>query len=338
MRAIGIGDLHFDGRLAKHIPDLNGVILGEVAKCHDYAQREGIKNVFYYGDVSDVPTLSADATCQLLDMFQATPDMKHFFITGNHDFESEGKHSLSVLEKLCSIGRLDNVRIMPKPTLLRFKDAAVNFLPWPHFSTRADALNVIHVETNGSKWEVGKPIVSERDTEAHCVGGHLHTAQTVGPNKNIHYSGTLYQTNFGEKYNKFFHDMRWNGIDLEVEKIPNAAQYELINLIVASPKDLDRIQPNPKKLYKVFVKAGVDLNAATFDTFPNVVKINTFSNREELQNLIAEELVVSDANATVNSLTVMEALETYLTRAGNKMDPAVVTRAQSLYKKMLGVK
>jgi DNA repair exonuclease SbcCD nuclease subunit len=339
LQAIGIGDLHLDGKLSKHISNLNEVILDEVGVCHAYARRHGIQNIFYYGDICDVPTLSNDAMVRLLDMFAATSDLRHFLITGNHDVESVEKHSLQVLKKLVTIGKLDNVRIIDEPTVFFTKQGTpVNFLPWPHFSVQPGHLNVLHVETNGSKWEIGKPIVSERETEFPCVAGHLHTNQTVGPQKNIHYSGTLYQTNFGEKREKFFHHLKWDGVNLRVKSVPHVAKYELLNLIVNTREDLERIESSPFKLYKVFVKSGADLDASTFNDRPNVIKINSFSSKEELNNLIAEELILSDANTMVNQLTVHEALETYLLRSAKVEDASVVERAKEIAAEMFAKK
>ena len=203
---VGIGDLHLDGKLSKFIPDLNTVILDEVRKPARYARRNGIKMMVYYGDICDGTSLSPEATLGLIDFFEEHSDLNHILFPGNHDQETSEKHSLLVLKRLCELGKLPNVRVIDRPTVLfRKKGTPVNFLPWPYFTVKKDCLNVMHVETHGSRWEVGKPIESERQTEAYCVSGHLHTHQIVGPNKNIWFSGTLYQTNFGERAEKFFH-------------------------------------------------------------------------------------------------------------------------------------
>lgn len=335
LRAVGIGDLHLDGKLIKHIPELNKVIQSEVEVVLNYAMRNGINLAFYYGDICDVPHLSSEATCCLLDLFVQYPHIKHILMPGNHDVENSTTNSLQLIKKLVTIGKLDNVLVVDSPRVLfRNRGTPVKILPWPHFDVEPDCLNILHIETNGSKWEIGKPIVSERETSYNCVSGHLHTHQVVGPQKNVFYSGTLYQTNFGEKNKKFFHDITWDGETLQCESVPHVPQYELINLIVTTTEDLKRIDPSPKKLYKVFVKSGVDLDASTFDQFSNVVKINSFKTREDLQTLIAEELVLSDANATVNSLSVMDALTTYLTRA--KVESSVQDRAQEIANTLLG--
>lgn len=315
LRAVGIGDLHFDGKLRKFIPNLNDVIAAEVNVVLAYARRNGIKNIFYYGDICDVPHMSTEATVLLLSIFCDHLDLNHYLITGNHDYEDVNVNSLQVLNHLCTLGKLPNVRIMDSPkTLFREQGTPVRFLPWPHFSVKEDCLNVLHVETNGSSFESGGAIASERDTDYHCVAGHLHGRQTVGPNKNIHFSGTLYQTNFGEHAQKYFHDITWDGASAKVKCVPHVPEYTLVNLIVSSVSDLDKISDNPKTLYKVFVKSGVDINVDTFHTRPNVVKINSFKNRKELNELIAEELILNDASAVVTELSVIDALRKYAQR------------------------
>jgi DNA repair exonuclease SbcCD nuclease subunit len=326
---VGIGDLHLDGKLSKFIPSLNTVILSEVRKAARYARRSGIPLLVFYGDICDIPTMSAEACMLLIEFFEEYNDLNHILITGNHDVEHEGTHSLLLIKKLCSLGKLPNVKVIDQPTVLfRKRGTPLNLLPWPYFQVQAECLNVLHIETHGSRWEIGKAIESERKTSAYCVSGHLHTHQVVGPRQNIYYSGTLYQTNFGEKAEKFFHHVEWDGKVATVESVPTTPQYELINKIVATPQDLSTILPDSKKLYKVFVKHGVELDAETFSTMPNVVRINTFQTRDELNNLIAEELLLSDASAHVSHLSVMEALETYLLRA--TVEKSVSDRAREI--------
>ena len=326
---VGIGDLHLDGKLSKFIPNLNEVILDEVRKPLDHARRNGIRLAILYGDICDLPHMSYDATTKLVDLFFEYQDIRFIVLLGNHDIESTEKNSLQVIQHFCSKGLIPNLKIIDKPTVMfRSRGTPIRFLPWPHFSVREDCLNVIHIETNGSRWEVGGAIESERDTEYNCVGGHLHTMQISGKKKNIHYSGTLYQTSFGEKSSKYFHVGSWDGKTLDLEVVPTTPRYTLINKIVASQEDLLSIESDPYKLYKVFVKSGVEMSAETFLTMPNVVKINTFQNRKELENLIAEELILGDASAEINSLSVLDALNNYMVNASVKK--SVADRAREI--------
>jgi DNA repair exonuclease SbcCD nuclease subunit len=338
---VGVGDIHLDSKLSQHIPNINEVIMNEVRGGPiRYALRNGIKLVIFYGDICDVPKMSDDAAMRLYDLFSEYPNLKFILMTGNHDIEQVGIHSLNVLKKVCELGFIKNVRIVDKPTtFFRAQGTPVRILPWPHFSVDESAFNILHIETDGSQWDHGKMVKSERTTEAFCSSGHLHTKQVCGPRNNIFYCGTLYQTNFGEKPDKYFHhivvshDKATGGIRPQVTLVPHKPTYTLHNHVVSSVEDLDRISRKPTDLYKVFVKDGADLDAGTFDAFPNVVKINAFKTRSELDALLAEDLVVHDASATVNSMTVFDALSEYMVRA--KVEPSLAERAESLFARLM---
>lgn len=318
MEFIGVGDLHMDGKLSKYIPNLNEVIINEIRTGPvRYAERNGVNMVVFYGDVCDVPHMSTEATILLIRLFSDHPRLRFLLITGNHDMEYDGKHSLLLLKELSEKGALPNVRVFDKPTtLFRKQGTPLRLLPWPSFEVEEHALNVIHVEVNGSQWDHGKAVDSERETDCFCVGGHLHTKQRV---RNIHFSGTLYQTNFGEKPDKYFHHVRMEeGEEPTVELIPHKPAYRLHNLVISSPDDLKTIVPGQYDLYKAFVKSGANISADLLQEYPNIVKINAFTNRKELMALLSEELLMQDTEVTVNDFTVMEALQRWMVRASIK--------------------
>jgi hypothetical protein len=333
---VGVGDIHLDSKLIQYIPNINDVILQEVRNGPIlYAKRNGIKLVVFYGDICDTPRMSDEAAMGLYDLVHEYPELMFVFMTGNHDIEQTGIHSLRVLAKLCALGALRNVRIVDKPTtLFRKHGTPLRLLPWPHFSTEEGAFNVLHIETDGSQWDHGKMVKSERTTTHFCTSGHLHTKQTCGPNNNIHYCGTLYQTNFGEKPDKYFHHciVRENGRHT-AELVPHKPKYTLHNLVISAPEDLERIKRSRFDLYKVFVKEGADLDAGTFDSYPNVVKINPFKTKSELDALLAEDLIVHDASAAVNQMTVMDALKKYMMRA--KVEPSLAERAETIFERLV---
>jgi len=316
---VGVGDLHLDSKLGKYIPDINRVIMDEVRSGPvRYAVRHGIPLVVFYGDICDVPSMSTNATIELCRLFYDYPSLRFVLILGNHDVEYEGKHSLILLKELVDKKALPNVKVIEEPTVL-FGDSGtpLRLLPWPHFSVQKDALNVIHLEVNGSQWDHGKSVESERNTSAYCVSGHLHTKQVVGPKKNIHYSGTLYQTSFGEKPDKYFHSVSWvPGEKPRVRLVPHKPKYQLHNLIISSKEDLSKISDASTDLYKVFVKSGSDLDSSTLGRYPNVVKVNSFKSREELKNLLAEDLILQDTSEEVNMMSILDALKSYMVRAG----------------------
>lgn len=318
MEMVGVGDLHLDGKLSKYIPDLNEVIINEIRTGPiRFAERNGINLVVFYGDICDIPHMSTEATILLLRMFADHPRLRFILMTGNHDVEYAGKHSLLLIKELCERGALANVRVVDKPvTLFRKQGTPLRLLPWPSFEVEEDALNVIHVEVNGSQWDHGKAVESERETDFHCVGGHLHTKQRV---RNIHFSGTLYQTNFGEKPDKYFHHVQFDdGETPVVNLIPHKPRYMLHNLVIQSQADLKTIVRDQFNLYKAFVKSGADISAEDLSEYPNVVKVNSFKNKTELMTLLSEELLMQDTEVTVNDFTVMEALQRWMVRAAVK--------------------
>ena len=315
MDLVGVGDIHLDVGLSKFIPNINEVILNEVRSGPiRYAKSNGIPLVVFYGDICHTPTMSADALSGLLDLLLDHPDLRFIMIPGNHDVEYEGKHSLNVLKKLADRKAITNLRVIDVPTTM-FKQAGtpIRFLPWPHFDVDMDALNVIHLEVDGSQWDHGKKVESERKTNARCVSGHLHTKQRV---KRVHYCGTLYQTSFGEKPDKYFHHITMEpNTDPVIQLIPHVPKYRLGNLVLSSREDLDTIESNPTRLYKAFVKAGAGISPEDLAEYPNIVKVNSFSNRGELEALVAEELLMQDTEVTVNDFSVLDALTRYMERA-----------------------
>lgn len=333
---VGVGDLHLDGKLFKYIPDLNHVIMNEVRSGPvRHAIRNGIPMVVFYGDICDIPSMSSEATELLLDLFYDHPGLRFVLMIGNHDVESTGVHSLRLLKKMVERRALTNVRVVDEPTtLFANSDTPVRILPWPSFDVDPRCLNVLHIETNGSQWDHGKAVESERTTKSWCVSGHLHTKQVCGPRKNIFYAGTLYQTNFGEKPDKYFHEVSWSpGNKPQVTLVPHRPQYRLHSVIIESREDLTKILESPTDLYRVFVKSGSDLQPEDLSGKKNVVKVNAFKSRKELESLIADSLLMQDTAEIVNSLNVFKALQRYMVRAS--VPKKLASRANALFEEIL---
>jgi DNA repair exonuclease SbcCD nuclease subunit len=332
--AVTIGDLHFDNKLVQYqqLADINERIGKEVDKVLSYASKNGIKYAIYLGDVCNNPSMSGEAHVILLDLLKKYPDIKHIMITGNHDTECVGKHSLLVLKRLGETGVINNLKIIDSPVrMFANKGFPVNFLPWPHFSICPASLNIIHVETNGAQWDHGKKVENERRTKYTFIGGHLHTKQEL--TENHLYPGTLYQTNFGERADKFFAHIKWDGKNLEYELIPNKPSFELRTIIVSSSEDLKKIKDNPNILYRVIVKTGVDLDAGALENYTNVVKTNPFKTKEDLAAILSDDLHLNDADSEVNLMTVMDALGKWMLRA--KIEEPRQERAAKLLARLL---
>lgn len=323
---VGIGDLHLDSGLRQFIPDFNRFVCDEVRKVLDYARRNGVSMAILYGDICHRPVLSADAIENLLVLLAENQDIKFVFLKGNHDHATDEKNSLSVFKAATSAGLLPNLRIVDQPcTLFRKTQTPLRLLPWPHSDTDENALNVLHIEVEGAVWDGGRKVSGGFTTEHFCVAGHLHTKQKVGF---VHFSGTLYQTSFGEKAKKYFHHVVW-----EDDKVPQIAcvrhhpKYVLHNLVVSSREDLQQVSDDPHQLYKVFVSKDVVLDETDLSR-SNIVRHNFFSNKEELKVLIQAELELDDESWSMASNTE-HFLDEWL--SGSSAPASTIERAKNLF-------
>ena len=336
---IAVGDLHYDNKLSSFIPDINSVITEELRVALEYARQEGVKFVVLLGDIGDSTRLSEDALIRILTIASEYRDLKILMYPGNHDTVNSEVNGLNVIgamiDALADRSSV-NIRVVTQPTTLRVGGGErVRILPWPHFSVDRRALNFAHVETNGSMWEHGKTVETERDTIATVISGHLHNAQEAGPNKNIKFPGTLYQKSFGERAKKFFARGLWqDGKLVEYELIPHAPKYTLHNIVIASEEDFKKISDDPYSRYKAYIKSDVILSPNTLAQYPTLVKHNSFKTRAELEALIADELLLQDAGVAVNTLSVMDALNKWMLRAS--VNEELQDRARVRLEKILG--
>ena len=322
MDFIAVGDLHFDSKLSQYsrLRDINAIIVQELQKVVSYARNNGVKYIVLLGDVSNSYNMSSDAHLKLIDLIHGNSDMYFIAITGNHDTRNREEHSLKVLQKLADTGSIQNLRVVSEPTVLfRKRGCPIHLMPWPVFTPKKDCLNIGHIEINGAQWDHGKPIDNERDTDSFYIGGHLHTKQELKGGK-ILIPGTLYQTSFGERADKFFAHVQWDGSNFSYELIPNKPSFELRNLVISKRTDLDLIKKDPDILYKLFIKDGVLLEANYLTDNPNVVKTNRFKTRQELQELITQEFFKDMDPLECNLLGVTEALNLWMLRAGIDQD------------------
>ena len=293
----GIGDLHFDGRLSKHKPDLNRVIIAEVRSAVTKAQKRGCRLVVFYGDIGDKPLLSYEAHILLTDLFDEFAHMKFIMLAGNHDRRDAANTGIDLLAHW----KKPNLRVVKDVPVMMFKntDHPVNLLPWPYYKeVVSGATNVIHIEVAGSFMDSGRQFTSGNKIPANCfcVAGHLHTMHRVG--KNVHYSGTLYQTYFGEKEGKFWHLV--DAAERTVETIKHSPRYILRNIVINSPEDIDTLIPdNQDILCKLFIKSGVALQDGVLDAHPNIIKHNTFKTKSELEALVMSDFVIDDHSGAI---------------------------------------
>jgi DNA repair exonuclease SbcCD nuclease subunit len=319
MEVIGIGDAHL-GKLDSLIPDADALITRSWRKVFKYALERGVQNVIFYGDIGERPRLSVESECAVLDTL-LRPEYRelHFhFILGNHDFAENGSHCLQFLEVIAK--RLDiNITVYTKQTVLRLDGVRFNMLPYPYTDTLKDAVNVGHFEVSGSTRDNGRKIDHGPDGKHFTLMGHLHTPHQV---RKTFFSGTLYQTNFGESMPKFFHHVTVESPkDYDVQYIPFKPPWELSNLIVSSAEDLKQVRAESHHLYKLFVKDGADIDInQVFTQYPNVVRSNSFKSKKDLTTMI-EEAWEFDADIIAQDVNIIdedEVIGGWLKNAGFK--------------------
>lgn len=337
LRAVGIGDLHLDGKLAKHIPDFNEVVIQEVRTVLAKARRQGIKIAMLYGDLCERSNMSTDAHCKLLALFAEFPEILFILWKGNHDASSKepgSPTSLDLLSFLAESKTIRNLRVVlhaPR-TFFDSTDAPLHVVPWPLTETHSGMLNALHMEAQGAKWETGRDVTEGFKTQRLCVVGHIHTAQQV---RNTYFSGTLYQTTFGEDAKKYFHDITWTG-DIStssIKLIPHAPKYTLRNAVVKSAAEYKAVcaeieEQGATTLWKVFIHSAVVLPVNAFDRLPTVIKHSPYTTKAELRSLVHEELELDDLSSDSSRMTLKTALTSWMDKHVDDAD----LRARALKK------
>lgn len=302
---VGIGDLHLDGKLTQYVPNLNDVIEDEVRTVLRSAVKQGATTAILYGDLCERSVMSYEAIAVLSRLFVEFNGLDILVIKGNHDASDTSSCSLDLLAEQCRLGLFPNVTVARNEPCVVYGDTdyPVNLLPWPLKDTRGDMLNVLHVEAAGAKWETGRPVDSGLETKHLCVIGHIHTAQKV---RNSHYSGTLYQTSFGEDQRKFYHVIQQHASvrDTRVHLKAHQPRLLLKNHVISSRSDYDALRadcesdvPDTRVLRKVFFKAkDLLLDPDAFADLSSVVKTQGFTSGAELSAMLLEDLVLDDAS------------------------------------------
>lgn len=281
---VTVGDPHID-KMEGLFP-FNHLILqyNELRKPFEYALKMGVPNVVVLGDVAHRDRLSEEGRIMLYELLlEYDGKLNIYVILGNHDVAREGIHSLQFFVKLYETGKFKTVHIISKKEQHVFNGVPVNFLPFPHKKSipckgMDRVLNFAHLERPGALRDNGVKIqkghgVKQKDKDIWVVG-HLHTPQHLA---STYFSGTLYQTNFGESLPKsFIHGrIRVKGRTLveTIKVIPNDPAFKLFNLKIEKKSDLKQIEKNPLYLYKVFVKSGTKIDVDLMARYPNIQNV-----------------------------------------------------------------
>jgi len=331
IEAVVIGDLHYDGHMCNIVPDFNKQITREVKSVLRWAENRGISNVILEGDLCHGTRLSYEAQQELQSIFLLSK-YQFYVILGNHDKisdDSAAGHSLEVFKPWIKKKFLSNVHLFEDLTDVEIDGAPVRFLPYPCTKFSKSRLNIAHIEVKGSLRDNGTVNSGDklRESEALIVSGHLHTPHKI---RNTHYTGTLYQTKFGEKPKKGFHHIRFKSVnDYDMEWIPHKPKYTLHDVVIEGQKDLARIPRNPTQLTRLIVRDGADVDPTDWINLPNVVKTSPFKTKEELVTVLTEDL--DDGNSL--RINPEEYLKAWL--SGQSFDDSQSKRVVRLRKRLL---
>lgn len=307
---VTVGDPHLDKMENLFPANHLQLQVAELRKPFLYALERGVPNVVILGDVAHKDRLTEESRIALFSLlveFDGKLDIH--IILGNHDVAYEGFHSLQFFVELYEAGKFKTVHIYKKPVQKTINGVPVNFLPFPAIkaieSDVADrTLNFAHLERPGALRDNGIKIqkghgIRQKDDHTWVVG-HLHTPQRLG---RTYFSGTLYQTNFGESLPKSFLHGRVrvkNGKLLEkIVQVPNDPAFKLFNLRIEKRSDLDAIQDNPLYLYKLFIKKGVKIDFDLSTRYKNLYNTpSTYTNEAELLEQQQEVAMVIENDLT----------------------------------------
>lgn len=292
LNAIGIGDLHLTddegkGGLAKYIDEPDTYVMSEVQRVLNWAQKKKIGTCFFYGDLGENPRLSYVAMTAFTKTIRENPDIDFIAYLGNHDKlgrESSEGHSLEIIKLM----QLPNLRIVTEDKYIKFGKIKIKVCPWPSTDFDSKTLNFGHIEVNGSKGDSGRVMDDDHlvKSKALVCMGHLHTPHQI---RNTYYSGTLYQTNFGESLPKGFHHIEYTSVDdYEIHQIPFKPRYKLLNCVVETQEDVDALSQEDTDLIKLVVKDGADV---IIPERRNIVITKAFKTKNDLAQILTEDLM-----------------------------------------------
>lgn len=333
-RLVGIGDLHLDSKLKQYAPDINRLIESEVRHVLLKARRSGVDTAILYGDLCERAVMTDEGKAVLTRLFVEFKDMHFLVIKGNHDASDTESCSLDLLAEQARLGLFNATFALHTPHVaFADTDYPINLLPWPLTDTHPDMLNVLHTEAAGTTWETGRAVESGFSTKHLCVVGHIHKAQVV---RNTHFSGTLYQTSFGEPPDKFFHQIAWTGNPKtsRVKQVQHSPFLRLTNEVIRSMDDYRKLlkdcessrqDTTHRVLRKVFFKAkDLVLPPEAFADAHGVVKTQGFESTTELTAMLREDLELDDASHAAR-WDMMTSLKSWL--SNTNAEDAVKRRA-----------
>lgn len=332
---ISIGDIHGD-KLRNLFPNSIELQFNEINKAVHYGRKQGEKHFSFLGDLSEHIRLSQEAECAFIRFFcYWDSKIELDVILGNHDFAENNNHSLLPFMEMQRAGLFKTIRFHEKPYVKKIDGIYHNFCPYPFTEPVKNAVNYGHFEVSGSTRDNGTKINKAHDVgeKDNWVMGHLHTPHDVGK---VHYTGTLYQLNFGESLPKHFSmiNARLKGgkLKLDIERVRTDPEFKLINLVVDTEKDLKKIEKNPLYKYRLLTNVNFETDLDILGKYDNVVKMEGFKTKKELKSLV-EESFIEITEQKLELPSIQEELERFLVQE-KKATTKQVKRALQITKEV----
>jgi DNA repair exonuclease SbcCD nuclease subunit len=323
-KLIALGDLHLtdqhgSGGLAKYVEKPDEYVMSEVSRVVKWGLKHDVLDYVFEGDICENPRMSYEAQLAFARCLRRYPDLQFWLIPGNHDKvgrDSAEGHSLEIIKEM----RIKNLKICLTDEVVQIGRTKVKMCPWPSTAFDPKMLNIGHVEVRGSKTDSGRKMEGEELSKSQAVVlmGHLHTPHKV---RNTHYTGTLYQTNFGEPLPKGFHYVEWTSRDdHEITHVPFDPKYKLHNCVIESEDDIKALPRSETDLIKLVVKDGADV---VVPQWSNIVVTKVFKTKNDLVSILTEdllnghELVIRSSdyfNKWLGAQTIPQALKVRATR------------------------
>jgi DNA repair exonuclease SbcCD nuclease subunit len=308
-----VGDLHLD-KLTKYWPDANKMQLRSARLAVDAARRKGATEVFFLGDIAEgirdntgnAMRLSEPAQCAFLAMLlDLDQHVNTHVILGNHDWASEGSHSLQMFLTMQEHNVFRRVRFYADLERVKIGTTRCAMMPFPHTAPPAKTeLAFAHYEVGGAVGDNGRSVHAsdEHRYECHVIQGHLHTHQRV---RNHWYPGTLYQTSFGENEDKGYAIFQPGGKKLGYEWIQHKPPFILRNLRVNEKADFKQLVADEKILFKLFVHESVKVPDDLLTRFPNIVNRLAFASEAEAEVLERDEFQTENQKINLDTRSAL---------------------------------
>ena len=285
-----IGDLHLDkARIANIIghKESTDMMIAHTNEILSIFYKEGVEFVTFLGDLCDKPTLSDYAELKLMELLSSWDDRLNIhIILGNHDVEQETVHSLCKIEWLAS-SYWKTIKVHTKYYTEKIDKHWVEFLPFPLTTgKKKNSICFGHFDRPGAVGDNGLYVrshntVDDKDTRIYVLG-HLHTPQQVG---NSYFPGTSYQTSFGETLTKGYG--LFDTSDLKNWFIEFEPPFKFVNLDISKQKQLDNLGKyiNKGEYIKLFIKRKLHLPSNLQISYPQIIDIVAYKNKQDLQQL-----------------------------------------------------